>query len=241
MDSLAAVEQPSGAAAVPVPAPEPAQVPAEQPAVAAAAAAPNAASSAAEVAAPAEQPAAAAAPDAASSSSAAATTDAAASSSSSAAAAPLAAPAAGVLFVAGSVAHSMTGRSGKTQAFDGVEETNLYRYAVYGPLKDVPVSRVVSGPNAVHFVALTPSGVAYAWGRNDKGQLGNGRTTNVYRAAKLFVPGGAPIVAAACGRNHTLLVTAGGDVLAAGAGPNGQLGAYKRELPVTGRGRSAAW
>jgi hypothetical protein len=197
--------EPSAAAAAP-----PAPAPVEQPA----------ATTDAAASAPAAAPAAAAEV-------AAASAESASSSSSSAAAAPAPAgpPAVGTLFVAGSVAHSMTGRSGKTQAFDGVDESNLYRFAVYGPLQDVPISRVVSGPNAVHFIALTPDGVAYAWGRNDKGQLGNGRTTNVYRAAKLFVPGGAPIVAAACGRNHTLLVTAAGDVLAAGAGPNGQLGA----------------
>ena len=81
---------------------------------------------------------------------------------------------------------------------------------------------MISGPTAVHFVAIDADGSAYTWGRNDKGACGTGKTTNVYRATK--VAGVTGVVGAACGKQHTLLLTGSGELWAAGSGEKGQLG-----------------
>ena len=86
------------------------------------------------------------------------------------------------------------------------------------------VAKVFSGPVAAHFVAISADGSAYVWGRNEKGQLGTGKITNVYRAAK--VPGITGVVGAACGKAHTLLFTSAGEIYSAGAGVFGQLGVH---------------
>lgn len=112
---------------------------------------------------------------------------------------------------------------------------NLWGPHRYGCLNDVQVSCVVSGPCAAHSLLITAEGKLWSWGelaqaqsawigcailfqsscflltsfagRNDKGQLGHGDTKRL-EAPKL-IEGLADhlVVAAACGRNHTLALT----------------------------------
>lgn len=128
--------------------------------------------------------------------------------------------------IAGSVAHALTGRGGPTSTFDGVNETNLYRFNVYKPLAGIPIVKVISAHVAVHYIAVSADGSAYIWGRNEKGQLGSGNLKNIYRAVKI---GGVPghIVGGACGKAHSFVLTASGELYAAGSGANGQLGIGK--------------
>lgn len=74
-------------------------------------------------------------------------------------------------------------------------------------LKDVDVVGVYSGPCSVHSFAVTADGEVYAWGRNEKGQLGIGHAMD--RKTPTLVEGLKDkfIVQAACGRNHSLFLT----------------------------------
>ena len=132
----------------------------------------------------------------------------------------------GEVFIAGSVAHSLTGRKDPPSAGgDGVPETNLYNFQHFRQLSGKRISRVVTSSVACHYIAIDVDGGAYIWGRNERGQLGQGDLSNRYRPVKINV--GSPIVDAAAGKSHTLLVTAAGDVWACGDNKLGQLGLGK--------------
>ena len=152
---------------------------------------------------------------------------AAASASSAASAATPSAPARpGTVLIAGSVAHSLTGRkSAPAAGGDGVGEHNLYRFQRFAPLAGRGIVQLVSGATACHFFALDAAGALYAWGRNERGQLGLGDTRNRYVPA--LVPGLPPVLAIAAGKAHSLVVCQGGDVYAAGDNSRGQCGLGK--------------
>lgn len=101
--------------------------------------------SAATAAAPAAPPApaVAAASDAGGAAAAAGAGSAGGAAAGSAADVPAAPPAyaskSGVVLFAGSASHSLTGRGGPTAAYDGVPETLLWRFHVFGPLRSVKV------------------------------------------------------------------------------------------------------
>jgi alpha-tubulin suppressor-like RCC1 family protein len=73
-----------------------------------------------------------------------------------------------------------------------------------------------------HAVAVLADGSVSTWGRNDRGQLGNGTVFTGVRPARVAGVTGA--VAASAGNLHTLVATADGRVLAWGANESGQLG-----------------
>ena len=84
-------------------------------------------------------------------------------------------------------------------------------------------------------MAVTPGGRQYTWGDGKDGQLGHGDTAD--RLVPMLVGAGAfegsAMVMAACGANHTLLVTHDGALWARGDGGSGQLGLddnYNRHL-----------
>jgi hypothetical protein len=132
----------------------------------------------------------------------------------------------GEVFVAGSVAHSLTGRKDPPSAGgDGVPETNLYNFHHFKALSGKRIARVVTSSVACHYIAIDVDGGAFVWGRNERGQLGLNDLVNRYRPVKVDV--GSPIVDAAAGKSHTLLVTAAGDVWSAGCNKLGQLGVGK--------------
>ncbi|KAF7731704.1 hypothetical protein EC973_008876 [Apophysomyces ossiformis] len=98
-------------------------------------------------------------------------------------------------------------------------------------LVDVRVQHVITGPDACHSVVISEEGQVWVFGRNERGQLGLGHKNcqdypininTVPENDKLF--SGQKIIAAAVGRNHTLLVTDRGEVFAAGDNRLGQLG-----------------
>ncbi|CAM9849167.1 unnamed protein product [Lampetra planeri] len=94
----------------------------------------------------------------------------------------------------------------------------------YGCLAKVHVSSVVSGPTACHCLLLTDLGQVYTWGRGDKGQLGHGDLKRVEAPRPVDALFKFTVVAAACGRSHTLCITETGVVLAFGENHLGQLG-----------------
>ncbi len=93
-----------------------------------------------------------------------------------------------------------------------------------------PVPAMVTGLSGVtaiaagayHSLALKADGTVWAWGWNDKGQLGNGNTTS--QATPAQVPGLDQVVAVSAGFRHSLALKADGTVWAWGYNAEGQLG-----------------
>ncbi|HTI06012.1 MAG TPA: Ig-like domain-containing protein [Gemmatimonadales bacterium] len=73
-----------------------------------------------------------------------------------------------------------------------------------------------------HSCGLTLAGVAYCWGRNDHGQLGDSTTTN--RTAPAPVAGGLTFRALVAGGRHTCGLSTSGPWFCWGANESGQLG-----------------
>ncbi len=72
-----------------------------------------------------------------------------------------------------------------------------------------------------HTCAVTTSGAGYCWGRNDRGQLGDGTTTD--RTRPVLVALGS-LEAVASGERHTCALTSAGRVYCWGDNGSGQLG-----------------
>ena len=100
------------------------------------------------------------------------------------------------------------------------------------------------GVGAEHGCALMKDGGLRCWGRNDRGQLGNG--TQVDALVAVAVPGITDAVALAVGGNHTCVIVSGGAVKCWGANNVGQLGnglggaGEFSSVPVNVRGISGA-
>lgn len=75
----------------------------------------------------------------------------------------------------------------------------------------------------MHALAGAADGSLYAWGRNDRGQLGLGDTATRNAPTRIDLAGRSA-VAAAAGRSHTLIALADGSAVAAGLNGAGQLG-----------------
>lgn len=91
-------------------------------------------------------------------------------------------------------------------------------------LSDVQIESVSSGSCAVHQLAVTTEGQVYAWGRNERGQLGINDLKD--RKCPTLVQGlsGYRVVSTAVGRNHSLFLTDKGQVLSCGDNKCGQCG-----------------
>lgn len=81
-----------------------------------------------------------------------------------------------------------------------------------------------------HTCALTKTGVAYCWGDNSHGELGNGTTTN--SSTPVPVSGGLHFTSIAAGGWHTCAITDGKDVYCWGLNDAGQLGQGGGAQPV---------
>jgi alpha-tubulin suppressor-like RCC1 family protein len=75
-----------------------------------------------------------------------------------------------------------------------------------------------------HSLAVTTTGVVYAWGDNTYGELGNGGTTSSTTPVQVNLPAGVVAVAAAAGDGDSLALTSTGQVYAWGIGSSDELG-----------------
>lgn len=96
-----------------------------------------------------------------------------------------------------------------------------------------PIVAVAAGD--YHTLALTHSGEVWAWGSNDKGQLGIGDSIHELPATprRLKTLTGAGVVALAAGSEHSLALLRTGEVLSWGSSVQGALGhkPVGRQLP----------
>ncbi|XP_046983465.1 protein RCC2 homolog [Schistocerca americana] len=133
----------------------------------------------------------------------------------------------GTFLIAGCTNWDLTGRktapknAGKVGPASG---RNLWSPHRFAPLAGVRVKLVASGCNAAHNIIVTEEGQALALGRNEKGQLGLGDTVRRDIPTPIEAVKNLNVVGAACGRNHTLLLTDTGAVFAAGDNKLGQCG-----------------
>ncbi len=106
-----------------------------------------------------------------------------------------------------------------------MEELELYGFSWESVLAEgVTITQIAAGD--FYSLALTNTGVVYAWGRNSEGQLGNGNTAIQHTPVK--VSGGAMgtnegVTAISAGDSHSLALK-DGVVYAWGNGANGRLG-----------------
>ncbi|MFM7718129.1 MAG: InlB B-repeat-containing protein [Actinomycetota bacterium] len=77
---------------------------------------------------------------------------------------------------------------------------------------------------ATHACAITAGGVAYCWGRGNKGQIGNGATSDQSSPTKVSMPAGRIFTAISAGFETSCAVADNGAVYCWGNGYTGQMG-----------------
>ena len=98
---------------------------------------------------------------------------------------------------------------------------------VFGVLSGKTITAIVSSATAAHTLALTSDGKVYAWGANNKGQLGDNSTTSYPYPVAVDMTGallGKTVVALAAGYEHSLALTSDGGLYAWGSNVAGELG-----------------
>jgi alpha-tubulin suppressor-like RCC1 family protein len=113
------------------------------------------------------------------------------------------------------------------QLGDGTTTTQLSPVPVTtsGVLAGQSISSVAAGSN--HSVALSSTGEIYTWGRNNRGQLGDGTTTNRSVPVQLTrseAIAGVSFSAISAGEAHTLALSDDGRVFGWGRNDDGRLG-----------------
>jgi alpha-tubulin suppressor-like RCC1 family protein len=76
----------------------------------------------------------------------------------------------------------------------------------------------------VFALAVTAKGQVYAWGGNDRGELGNGTRKSSRVPVRVRLPAGAKVTAVAAGQDFAVARTSTGKLLAWGSDGSGQLG-----------------
>lgn len=89
-------------------------------------------------------------------------------------------------------------------------------------LTALPIRLIACGGD--HSVIISNSGAVYAWGKNNKGQLGLGDTENRAFPTQVRSLRNQKICYVACGAEHTICLTEDGGVFSFGSGQYGQLG-----------------
>ncbi|XP_060933111.1 probable E3 ubiquitin-protein ligase HERC4 isoform X2 [Limanda limanda] len=90
------------------------------------------------------------------------------------------------------------------------------------PLSSIPLVHVAAGGE--QSFALSVSGGVFGWGRNDRGQLGLGDTTDRRTPAPVKGLNMKGTVHISCGKDHTAALTKDGSVFTFGSGEFGHLG-----------------
>jgi alpha-tubulin suppressor-like RCC1 family protein len=104
--------------------------------------------------------------------------------------------------------------------------------------KNIKIAFIATSPTSCHSIAITTTGIAYGWGRNETGQLGLGyvsavvptptqlsvSTTTTGGGGESGGGGGIKFVGAGVGKYHTILIGSDGMAYASGGNLCGQLG-----------------
>jgi hypothetical protein len=129
-----------------------------------------------------------------------------------------------VVLMAGGTDWDRIGKADKTS-----EEAASYNLAtphVIAALSSVRVQRIATSNSSAHCIAITETHQCFVWGRNECGQLGLGHKESV-ETPTLMKACKDDIVAAACGKEHSVFITSAGGVLSAGSKERGAIGAWE--------------
>lgn len=88
---------------------------------------------------------------------------------------------------------------------------------------DIAFTSVSAGDR--HSLALTAEGLAFAWGKNDDGQLGTGNTGNENVPVPVTMPAGVMFTSISAGKDFSVALGSDGAAYAWGSGSSGELGA----------------
>jgi len=138
--------------------------------------------------------------------------------------------ASGVLVQTGTLDAAIVGRS-KKFSFDDAHCLTVPTVILSPSIK---IQSVYTAGHACHSIAVSTTGEAYGWGRNEAQQLGAALPANVY-APELLKPvaddddedrksKNNKVKAAAVGKSHTVLLLGNGRLVAVGANKAGQCG-----------------
>ncbi|KAJ4966608.1 hypothetical protein NE237_018457 [Protea cynaroides] len=103
-------------------------------------------------------------------------------------------------------------------------ESNLVSPTRLRPLVGIDIRVVASGCASCHCVALDVEGRCYTWGRNEKGQLGQGDYLQRDRPTVVSDLLKYKVIKVGAGRGHTVVATEDGNSFAFGWNKHGQLG-----------------
>lgn len=124
--------------------------------------------------------------------------------------------------VCGSQSTAMVDKDGTLYIFSGFMATTSPRRLAFAHVVQIATNR----SSLKHTAAVSKEGLLWTWGFGERGRLGHGSEANqrdpVHIPIAVF--GGASVAGVACGRDHTVVVTTGGNVFAFGNGGYGQLG-----------------
>nr|XP_034185599.1 protein RCC2 homolog [Osmia lignaria] len=138
----------------------------------------------------------------------------------------------GTLLMCGLTNWDMAGRKAPPKGVKVNVGRSLWTPHTFKNLNGSRVRLVASGPAASHSIIVTEDNRCLAFGRNDKGQLGVGDTKRRDEPTEVTSLKGHTVIAASCGRNHTLFLTSRGIVFAAGDNKLGQCGVGKSDACI---------
>jgi len=115
-------------------------------------------------------------------------------------------------------------KPGKLKEDSYHSKNNIHEPMFLAALKDVRIRHVGSGQDAAHAIVVDETGMAWSWGNNEYGQLGQGdnRHRRIPTPIKGTGPDGHTIVMVSLGAKHSLMLTSQGQVLAFGDNTDGQ-------------------
>jgi len=136
-------------------------------------------------------------------------------------------PEAPVVVLFGSTNYAEMGKKPGAEAMQAINLRGPHRLlAGFGGARIVSIA---TGCTSAHVIAIGAGGEAFAWGRNDNGQLGLGDASAAPRLApeRVALLKGtpiSPISRAATGKAHTVFLSTEGELLACGACKQGAVG-----------------
>ncbi|XP_051161683.1 protein RCC2 homolog [Leptopilina boulardi] len=133
----------------------------------------------------------------------------------------------GTLLMCGLTNWDLAGRKAVPKGAKANVGKSLWVPHTFKNLNGSRVRLVASASAAAHNVVVTEDNRCLTFGRNDKGQLGVGDMKRRDEPTEVEGLKGHTVIAAACGRSHTLFLTSRGIVFAAGDNKLGQCGVGK--------------
>ncbi|CAG5104364.1 Similar to rcc2: Protein RCC2 homolog (Xenopus laevis) [Cotesia congregata] len=138
----------------------------------------------------------------------------------------------GTLVMCGLTNWEMAGRKAPPKGVKANVGRSLWSPHTFKNLNGARVRLIASGPSSAHNVIVTEDNRCLVFGKNDKGQLGLGDVKRRDDPTEVEALKGHTVIAAACGRNHTLFLTSRGIVFGAGDNKLGQCGVGKSDATI---------